>query len=429
MADDPEKVAATVRLHRDSGSLRASAQPLRVKNAKESIYLAMRLAVYQYGMPVGTVEQRRAAYRGSVGAAFGVESLMRGALNEDVLRYTRFRLYDTGSAGDRPRAESAEKKQLLFDSAPLTTQPHPSPISRTVKPVFVHTLPVEIAGRAWQFEYSAPKDAIVSETDRLLPPLVLAGGLLSSALLFGVFYFLAFSRSRAVALATEMTTDLRASTEQLTALSRQLVDVQESERRQFSRELHDRIGQNLTALSINLDILKSQLTHDHDAAFIARLDDSAALLDSTSGAVENVMSDLRPPMLDDYGLLPALQWYGTQFSERTGIHVEIHGDDRMQRLPPAAEIALFRIAQEALNNVAKHARATRADIALERADAGCAMRITDDGVGLAAATQPASWRPSLGMVTMRERIQAVGGSFEISAAPGGGTQVTVRAHG
>ena len=210
-------------------------------------------------------------------------------------------------------------------------------------------------------------------------------------------------------------------------MSRRLVDAQESERRQFSRELHDRVGQNLTALSISLDILKTQLAGNGNAAFRSRLDDAAALLESTSGAIENVMSELRPPMLDDYGLLPALQWYANEFSGRTGIEVSVDGDERIERLPQASEISLFRIVQEALNNIAKHAHAGRVHITLERSDSQFIMSVSDDGVGIDAASHSASSRrPGLGMVTMRERTQAVGGRFEVGAASGRGTRVVVR---
>ncbi len=315
----------------------------------------------------------------------------------------------------------------MFDSAQLTKRSLTPSEKDASGSTFVHVLPVEIASRVWEFEYSAQKDSIISDTDRLLPPLVLAGGLLSSLLLFGVLYSLASSRSRAVEIANEITRDLRASTEQLQALSRRLVDIQETDRRQFSRELHDRIGQNLTALSINLDILKTQLSNNESAEFRSRLDDSAALLESTAGAVENVMSELRPPMLDDYGLLPALQWYGKQFSNRTGIRVEVHGDERMERQTPAVEIALFRIAQEALNNIAKHAHAGSVDVRLERSGGQFVMSVSDDGVGIdAASIADSTRRPGLGMVTMRERTQAIGGHFEIVAAPGGGTRVVAR---
>jgi signal transduction histidine kinase len=235
-------------------------------------------------------------------------------------------------------------------------------------------------------------------------------------------------------MAREITKDLRASEEelrasagQLQALSRRLVEVQESERRQLSRELHDRVGQDLTALSISIDILKSQLSDEGSASVRKRLDDAAALLDSTSGAIENVMSELRPPMLDDYGLLPALQWYANAFSGRTGIDTKVHGDEGIQRLPQASEIALFRIVQEALTNVAKHAHARHVDIHVEHTGAQFVMSVSDDGVGLdPAAASTTSRRQGLGMVTMRERTQAVGGQFEIGSGHGRGTRLVVR---
>jgi signal transduction histidine kinase len=137
------------------------------------------------------------------------------------------------------------------------------------------------------------------------------------------------------------------------------------------------------------------------------------------------MSELRPPMLDDYGLLPALQWYAKEFSSRTGIQVTVDGDEGTRRLTQAGEIALFRIMQEALNNVAKHAHARRVGIMLEHSDDQLIMSVSDDGVGLDGASV-SKRRPGLGMVTMRERTQAVGGRFEIGAAAGRGTRVVVR---
>jgi signal transduction histidine kinase len=132
-------------------------------------------------------------------------------------------------------------------------------------------------------------------------------------------------------------------------------------------------------------------------------------------------------MLDDYGLLPALQWYANEFSIRTGIKVKVDGDERIERLTQASEIALFRIMQEALNNVAKHAHARRVRITLEHAASEFIMSVSDDGVGFdAAPVSVSSRRPGLGMVTMRERTQAVGGRFEIGAASGRGTRVVVR---
>src|SRR6185295_7529323 len=135
--------------------------------------------------------------------------------------------------------------------------------------------------------------------------------------------------------------------------------------------------------------------------------------------------ELRPPMLDDYGLLPALQWYANEFSSRTGIEVSVEGDEAMRRLPQASEIALFRIMQEALNNVVKHGHASHVHIALERTETSFRMAVADDGVGIAAAAAGGRRRQGLGMMTMRERTQAIGGRFEIGAASGAGAGTRV----
>jgi two-component system sensor histidine kinase UhpB len=220
---------------------------------------------------------------------------------------------------------------------------------------------------------------------------------------------------------------LRDSGVQLQALSRRLVELQESERKELARELHDRVGQSLTALKINIDILQAVLASRGNAEGLARVADSAALLESTMDTIENVMSELRPPMLDDHGLAAALDWHARNFSRRTGIAVAVRGSEPVVRPALQVEIALFRIAQEALNNIAKHARAQRVEIALDHANGECVMSVQDDGVGFDgvedASDKP---KPGLGMVTMRERAQAVGGHFEVRALSGRGTRLTVR---
>jgi PAS domain S-box-containing protein len=213
----------------------------------------------------------------------------------------------------------------------------------------------------------------------------------------------------------------------LRELSRRLVELQEAERKQLSRELHDRVGQSLTALKLNVDMLEVTLAFSGNREAVARLADSAALLSSTMDTIENVMSELRPPMLDIHGIAAALEWHARNFSQRTGIAVAVRAEDLVERPLPQAEIALFRIAQEALNNVAKHAGARAVHITLEDGDGEWLMAIEDDGVGFDAAGYAANRsNPRLGIVTMRERSQAVGGRFEVRALAGGGTRLTVR---
>jgi PAS domain S-box-containing protein len=219
---------------------------------------------------------------------------------------------------------------------------------------------------------------------------------------------------------------LRASSVQLQALSRRLVDLQESDRKELARELHDRIGQSLTALNINLSILGTALPLQASDALRSRLADSKALVESTVAAVGNILSELRPPMLDDHGLALALDWYAGQISARFGVAVTVRSLAPAGRLAPEAEIALFRIAQEALNNVVKHAKASGVEITLERAGSTYMMSVQDDGVGFDLVEGRTARRTGLGMVTMRERAEAVGGRFEVLTRAGGGTRLTVQ---
>jgi NO-binding membrane sensor protein with MHYT domain/two-component sensor histidine kinase len=208
--------------------------------------------------------------------------------------------------------------------------------------------------------------------------------------------------------------------------NRKLVEMQELERRQLSRELHDRVGQNLTALGINLEILKTQGGAEVRPESRSRLDDSIDLLEATAEAIDNVMAELRPPMLDDHGMLPALRWLARQFSQRTGIEVSVRGEEPAKRPRPEIEIALFRIAQEALTNVAKHARARHIDLLLNQSGGECSLAVIDDGVGMDSARLSEASTLGHGIVTMRERVQAVGGSFEMNSVANDGTHVKVR---
>lgn len=207
------------------------------------------------------------------------------------------------------------------------------------------------------------------------------------------------------------------------------VEVEAVERRQLSRELHDRVGQNLTALGINLRIMMWALSDpDRDrAALSARMEDSIALVEATVDSIENVMSELHPPMLDEYGLLPALHWQANVFSQRTGIAVTVRGDEPAERPSQAIETTLFRIVQEALTNVAKHARATRVEVRLDRSRAGWLLSVADNGVGFDHEPEiAATAHTARGVMAMRERAQMIGGLFEVGTQAGGGTRVTVR---
>jgi len=220
----------------------------------------------------------------------------------------------------------------------------------------------------------------------------------------------------------------RTAAANLAAMARKLVEVQESERRRLARELHDRVGQNLTALGLNLDAISRQLASqaklDGRDTVLARLEDCTALLESTSEAVSDVAAEMRPPMLDDLGLMAALKWYARAFSERTALEVAIRGLDEPRRLAPACELAAFRIVQEALMNVAEHARAQNVEITFEADGAEGRLSVCDDGIGPQVAPTGRADQ-GLGLITMKERAIAAGGRFEFGPRPGGGTCVVV----
>jgi two-component system sensor histidine kinase UhpB len=158
----------------------------------------------------------------------------------------------------------------------------------------------------------------------------------------------------------------------------------------------------------------------------SRLDDSLALVEQTTDRIRDVMADLRPPGLDDYGLLAALRWYGVQFSSRMGIAVDVQGEELVPRLATSVENALFRISQEALNNVAKHARVARVRVAVESGGGNVRLIIADEGIGFdpSRLDEPAGHQ-RWGLVTMSQRATAVGGYCRIESRPGEGTRVVV----
>jgi PAS domain S-box-containing protein len=215
---------------------------------------------------------------------------------------------------------------------------------------------------------------------------------------------------------------LRTNAEQLQALSRRLVEMQESERRDVARELHDRVGQTLTALRINLDMIRKRSGELGDSSIAARAEDSIELIESAFSSVESLLYELRPPMLEEDGVVAALEWHARAYEARTGIHVDITGE-KACRCGPDVELALFRIAQEALNNVARHAKTSNVTIDLRDASCSVVLMIEDEGVGFDPQDPCAS--RGYGLTSMRERAQAVGGTLDIESVKEKGTVIIV----
>jgi PAS domain S-box-containing protein len=217
---------------------------------------------------------------------------------------------------------------------------------------------------------------------------------------------------------------LRQAAQDLHGLTRRLVQAEEAERRRLARELHDRVGQSLSALNINLDII-SRDSAALPPALRQRLADSLGLVDGTLQSIESVMADLRPPLLDEYGLAAALGWHAEEFARRTGVQVAVtdRTPDATKVARPEASVALFRIAQEALNNVLKHAQAKSVRVDVSATDEELVLDVHDDGRGF---DPRAARRGRWGMTTMRERAEAAGGQLHVDATPGQGTRIHAR---
>ncbi|HET9908094.1 MAG TPA: sensor histidine kinase, partial [Anaerolineales bacterium] len=216
---------------------------------------------------------------------------------------------------------------------------------------------------------------------------------------------------------------LQESRRRLQMLSQRLVDVQEEERRAIARELHDRVGQSLSALNINLVILDNQISDRIGEPIRSRLDDSMQLVAETITLVRDVMSDLRPPVLDDYGLEAALQSHLSAFKSRYGIDVLFEKPEQpIPRLSASIEMTFVRIAQEALMNVARHAKAKQVTLSLMQDEKMVRLIIQDNGEGI-RSWQEANRPGSHGLTIMRERAEAFGGNLRVSSIPGKGVTV------
>lgn len=230
--------------------------------------------------------------------------------------------------------------------------------------------------------------------------------------------------ARDVTARIESERKLRQSEEQLRQLTRRLETAREEERTDVARELHDEVGQTLTALKIEINRAVSAFgSAEHSVNAINRLQSVVGLVDFGIATVKRLSSRLRPATLDHFGLAEAIRWEGVTFKARTGIRCRVVAPGRRSRLSMEQQTALFRIAQEALNNVVCHARASAVRIVIKELASVVEFRIHDNGRGITPAE--ASAPESLGLRGMRERAALVGGTFSISGQRGTGSTVTV----
>jgi two-component system sensor histidine kinase UhpB len=220
---------------------------------------------------------------------------------------------------------------------------------------------------------------------------------------------------------------LQLRTKQLQQLARQIVSAQEDERKRVALELHDELGQALTAIDFDIAAMEEALMPRLDPVVEQRLTRVKSLLSDMDEQVSAMALNLRPSMLDDLGLIPALRWYVGRYVDRVDVRVDLEASGLSERLPQETETVLYRIVQEALTNVAKHAQASRVSIHLECGVSSVTVTIRDDGLGFdmegVADLQPS--RQGIGLLGMQERAASLGGGLSIESRPGEGTRLTI----
>jgi signal transduction histidine kinase len=219
----------------------------------------------------------------------------------------------------------------------------------------------------------------------------------------------------------EQTHRIEEAENNLRRLSRRLVQAQELERKSLSRELHDEVGQMLTGLGIELGNLQALRSGD-GAAISTRLEDAKRLNTQVLRAIRDLAMGLRPSMLDDFGLAPALEWQGRQFSRHTGVPAVVTVDATLDDLPEAHRTCIYRVVQEALTNCAKHAKAKNVMVSVHGCGDSVEAVIQDDGLGFDTATRSAG----LGLLSIQERVQELEGTVRITSQPAGGTTLQVQ---
>ena len=420
MLSSPALTAQHLKL-RDTGKLGASGIPIKwVRGGVKRTGLAMRLPIYRPGQATDTLEQRRAAFIGSTGVAFSVDRLVMGVIDEMPVKNAHMTLVDNALHNTDARG------RVLFDSTAGT--PRPPRKFPLFADRFTHSLQIDFNGRQWDATFSVDAHEMYSGFEEFMPWVAMVAGILSTMLLYALFHALTSSRQRAIKLATGMTRELRESEaklqlshQNLRRLAAHADQIKEGERKRIAREIHDDLGQNLLALRIDADMLANR-TRDTHSRLHERARATLFHIDATIKSVRQIINDLRPNVLD-LGLSAAVEWQVAEFRRRTGISCELIDESNELVLNEQSATALFRILQESLTNIVRHAQARNVRVMLGSRGDAFYMSISDNGIGLNPAGRVENG--SFGLVGIEERIGILGGTCHISSKKGEGMTVSV----
>jgi PAS domain S-box-containing protein len=209
---------------------------------------------------------------------------------------------------------------------------------------------------------------------------------------------------------------------QIRSLTEHLQNIREEEQTRIAREIHDVLGQQLTVMKINVNLLNGKVANSNEQVKV-KLQELSGLIDETIQTVRKISSELRPKLLDDLGLVAAMDWHLKEFEKQSGIRTYFNEPEEEWELSEKTKTGLFRIFQEALTNVARHAQATQVQVALTKNNGQLRLSITDNGKGF--SLQEAAQKKTLGMLGMKERTAIIGGDYQIHSEPGKGTSVII----
>ncbi len=231
------------------------------------------------------------------------------------------------------------------------------------------------------------------------------------------------SENKLAQLTEHLEAAIETRTEELTSLSGHLLTAREEEKARIARELHDELGSSLTAVNMDLAWVRQRLSDPQLATRLAR---AAEVLKTTVEAKRRIIHDLRPTILDNLGLSPAIESHAAEFSQQIGVPVQIDVPDELPALKNGSPIALFRIFEEALRNASRHARATLISVSLRQEGSRLVLDVIDNGIGMDLSTHSPRNPSAYGLLDMRERARQMGGSIKVDRGPNGlGTAVHV----